>query len=196
MNKCLYSAVIALAIFSAFSTPSRADFLTGLTLAQQGDFVGALREWKPMAEQGDAEAQYYVGSLFNKGYGVPQNSKKAFKWFEKAAALGHLNAQFNLGNMYFDGRGTAMDYEKSVEWHRKAADRGHAEAQFNLGTAYALDRGVPTDYSIAYMWMRISEANGRKDVEKGIAIFKGQMTQSEISLADDLALKWKASADD
>ena len=56
-----------------------ADYQKGLAAAKSGDFATALREWKPLAEQGDADAQYNLGLMYRKGKGVPQNDKTAVK---------------------------------------------------------------------------------------------------------------------
>ena len=56
-----------------------ADFQKGLTAAQSGDFATALREWKPLAEQGDSAAQRNLGLMYDNGQGVPQNDKTAVK---------------------------------------------------------------------------------------------------------------------
>ena len=69
-----------------------ADFQKGLEAAQRGDFATALSEWKPLAEQGDASAQYNLGDMYRIGYGVPQDDKTAVKWYTLAAEQGNANA--------------------------------------------------------------------------------------------------------
>jgi hypothetical protein len=59
------------------------------------DYAIALREWRPLAEQGDAFAQYNLGIPYRKGRGVQQDDVQARKWYEKAAAQGQAKAQFN-----------------------------------------------------------------------------------------------------
>ena len=76
-----------------------ADFQKGLTAAQRGDYATALREWKPLAEQGNADAQYNLGVMYAQGKGIPQNHKTAVKWYRLAAKQGDAFAQYNLGNM-------------------------------------------------------------------------------------------------
>jgi TPR repeat protein len=66
-----------------------ADFLKGLVAAQRGDFATALREWTPLAEQGDAFAQTNLGLMYSKGKGVPQDYKTAVKWYRLAAEQGY-----------------------------------------------------------------------------------------------------------
>ena len=79
-----------------------ADYQKGVAAAQSGDFATALREWKPLAEQGDASAQFNLGLMYYDGEGVPQNYKTAVKWYSLAAEQGYADAQFNLGLMYYN----------------------------------------------------------------------------------------------
>ena len=68
--------IIPLVLMSLVSFPSwSADFNKGLTAAQNGDFATALKEWKPLAEQGHASAQFNLGLMYRKGLGVPQDDK-------------------------------------------------------------------------------------------------------------------------
>jgi len=57
-----------------------------------GDYETALREWRPLADQGDADAQYWLGTIFNFGQGVLQNYAEAAEWYRLAAAQGHAPA--------------------------------------------------------------------------------------------------------
>ena len=82
-----------------------ADFQKGLTAYQSGDFATALREWTPLAEQGNASAQYNLGLMYRNGRGVPQDDKTAVKWYRLAAEQGHASAQYNLGQTYRKGDG-------------------------------------------------------------------------------------------
>ena len=66
-----------------------ADFQRGLTAAQSGDYATALREWKPLAEQGYARAQSNLGYMYVKGQGVIQDKVYAHMWWNIAASSGH-----------------------------------------------------------------------------------------------------------
>ena len=57
--------------------------------AKSGDFATALREWKPLAEQGIADAQFKLGLMYSLGRSVPQDYKTAVKWYRLAAEQGH-----------------------------------------------------------------------------------------------------------
>jgi len=64
----------------------------GLTAAQSGDFATALREWTPLAKQGNAFAQFNLGLMYEKGQGVPKDDKTAVKWYTLAAEVGDARA--------------------------------------------------------------------------------------------------------
>lgn len=68
------------------AAPASADFQTGLTAYQRGDYATALREWTPAAEAGNATAQLYLGLMYERGQGVGANPAEARKWYERAAA--------------------------------------------------------------------------------------------------------------
>ena len=75
----------------------------GLDAHERGDYVTALKEWRPLAERGDANAQSNLGVMYDKGQGVPQDDKTAVKWYTLAAEQGNALAQYNLGVMYANG---------------------------------------------------------------------------------------------
>ena len=93
-----------------------------------GDFATALRRWQPLAEQGNADAQYNLGYIYSHGKGVEQDYKTAVKWYALAANQGHAIAQLNLGVMYDNGSGVAQDYVKAHMWWNIAAIDGDADA--------------------------------------------------------------------
>ena len=101
-----------------------ADFQKGLDAVQRGDYTTALREWKPLAKQGVAFAQYNLGVMYANGQGVPQNYKTAVKWYRLAAEQGKSSAQYNLGLMYDNGKGVPQDYKTAVKWYRLSAEQG------------------------------------------------------------------------
>ena len=164
------------------------DFQKGLTAAQKGDYVTALKEWKPLAEQGDALAQLNLGVMYHNGQGVPQDYKTAVKWYILSAEQGNAKAEFNLGQMYRNGYGVPQDYKTAVKWYTLSAEQGFVEAQANLGVMYALGRGVIEDKVYAHMWGNISNSNGYEGGKKLMDYLLEQgMTPSQIEKAQDLA---------
>jgi uncharacterized protein len=95
----------------------------------KGDYTAAYEEWLPLAELGDAEAQFNLGVLYDEGAGVERNLATAADWCRKAATQGFIDAQTNLGIMYYHGLGVERDHELATHWFRLAADQGDAEAR-------------------------------------------------------------------
>jgi hypothetical protein len=84
------------------------------------------------AEQGDADGQWYLGTMYADGRGVPQSNEEAVKWYRLAAEQGYADGQWCLGEMYESGRGVPQDYKEAVKWYRLAADQEHSDAQERL----------------------------------------------------------------
>lgn len=139
-----------------------ADFSKGVAAYKRNDYVSALKEFQPLAEQGNAKAQYNLGLMYDSGEGVPQSSAKALSWYRKAAAQGHPDAQFNLAVAYKNGDGVPKDMASAVEWYRKAAEQGDALAQLSLGMAYELGDGIAQDDVTALAWYRKAAAQANK----------------------------------
>jgi len=113
---------------------------------RRGDYATAYRLWGPVADQGDPDAQFYLGFINEYGQGVPRNDVEANRWYRKAADQDHALAQFTLGNLYANGEGSPRSDSEAARWYRLAADQGLAGAQFNLGMMYAeVKRLMPPD---------------------------------------------------
>ena len=164
-----------------------ADLQKGLDAANRGDYAAALREWEPLAEQGDSVAQYNLGFMYENGIGVPQSYKAAVKWYTLSAEQGNSFSQNNLGLRYRNGQGVSQDYEEAIRWYTLSAEQGFAEAQINLGTMYKNGTGVRQDSVYAHMWWNIVSSRGFKEAaELRDSIAEG-MTPSQIERAKDLA---------
>ena len=121
-------SILLLLSLVCVAVPAWADFQAGMDAKNRGDFAKALREWRPLAEQGEARAQFYLGMLYENGDGVPEDFGKAREWYEKSAVQGDANAQFYLGLMSAFGRGASMDLVQAHMWYSLAAGNGHARA--------------------------------------------------------------------
>jgi len=97
----------------------------GVNAYLRGNYATALRQFKPLAEQGDAWAQYWLGRLYYRGEGVLKNYKTALKWYRLAAEQGFTDAQYQLGVMYHLGRGLPKNRVYSHMWYNIAALKGH-----------------------------------------------------------------------
>lgn len=157
----------ALGAFLA-GAPAMADVKAGVQSWQRGDFAAAVKEWRALADRGDADAQFNMGQAYKLGRGAPADMKLAQSWYEKAAAQGHEQAQANLGLLLFqNGNRTA-----ALPWIRKAADRGDPRAQYVLGTALFNGDGLTKDWPRAYALMSSAAA-------QGLAPAKGSLAQME-----------------
>jgi TPR repeat protein len=141
------------------------DYQKGLKAYYKDDYATALREWRPLAEQGNAHAQFGLGLMYRLGQGVPQDDKEAVNWFRKSAEQGNALAQDNLGYMYRLSLGVPQDDKEAVNWWRKSAEQGNALAQFNLGLMYRQGLGVPQDDKEAVNWYRKSAEQGNAEAQ-------------------------------
>ena len=128
MKKILPLPAISILIFCA---PTFADFAMGLDAAQRGDYATAMKEWKPLAEQGDSSAQYNLGLMYANGQGVIQDYNAAVNWYKLSAEQGDVYAQTNLGLMYSKGSGVTQDYTRAYMWSNIAALGGNEIAMEN-----------------------------------------------------------------
>jgi TPR repeat protein len=102
------------------------DVTAGAEAYKRGDYATAVKEWRPLAEQGDVIAQYNLGLMYSTGYDIPVDDAESVSWYRLAAAQGHADAQFNLGVMYATGWGVPQDAAEAVRWYRLSADREQA----------------------------------------------------------------------
>ena len=84
------------------------------------------------AQQGDKEAQFQLGVMYENGQGVLKDPAKAVSWYQKAAAQNHALAQNNLGWAYFQGLGIARDDAQALKWFQTALSQGVEIAQNNI----------------------------------------------------------------
>jgi TPR repeat protein len=152
--------VLALALLSVPALA--ADFQAGLDAYNHGDFTTALKEWQPLAEQGEANSQYNLGLLYARGQGVAQDYKRALAWYEKAAEQGVPAAEYNLGVIYANGQGVPANPEEAKKWFLKAAEKGVGEAVTGLATIYSEGEGAFKNNAEAEKWYR-------QAAEKGVA---------------------------
>lgn len=123
------------------------------------------------ANNGNAEMQFNIGLMFQRGRGVRQDHGEAIKWYEKAATQGLVPAQVNLGLMYYDGKGMEIDNILAAKWLEKAAAQGDDRAQYLLGIMYGK-----------------GEVGQRRDMKKSIELLTLSAKQNN-KLATSLLIK-------
>lgn len=164
MRKAIFVFVFIFILGLAGTTYSN-PFEEGVAAHERGDYSEALRLWRPLAERGDAYAQFDLGGMYFLGEGVPQDDAIALRLMQKAAEQGHPGAQNIIGNLYETGREVIKNTSEAVNWFRKSAKQGFSDAQFNLGRMYHFGLGVPQDSKEAALWYRKAAEQGHSNAQ-------------------------------
>ena len=152
---CKY--LLGAALLIATATPLSAQSVrAGIEAWQQADYSGAVAIWRPLAEKGDADAQFNLGQAYRLGRGVPTNLSAAKTWFERAAAQGHVDAQTTLGLLLFQNG----DQAGGLNWLKKAAEQGEPRALLVYGTALVNGDTVTQDRVLGYAYVSRAAAQG------------------------------------
>ena len=178
MKKLIIPMLLTMLVMPAFSQTTAE--LERMFLAD-GD-IGRL------ALQGNAEAQFQLGIIYELGRGVPEDSAEASRWFRMTAFLGIEVRR---------GRGVPQDYAESVKWWRASAEQGLGISQMQLGNSYVQGRGVPKDYVQAHKWFNLSTVStdlDKEDKEAAVTLrddLAENMTREQIAEAQRLATAWE-----
>jgi TPR repeat protein len=150
------SLALAEAAQDAYSDAAKLGVKSGIEAWQAGDYAGAVRTWRPLADKGNADAQFNLGQAYKLGRGVPVDLRTAQSWYEKAAQQNHAQAQANLGLILYQNG----EQQKALPWIRKAAEGGDPRAQYVLGTVLFNGDVSPKDWPRAYALMQRAAAQG------------------------------------
>ena len=167
------------------------EFKKGISFELAGKYIEAAKWFRRAADQGNADAQYYLGQMLRTGQGIPHGYSEAARWYRRAAEQGHVIAQYILGLMYRLGQGVPRDYWEAERWLRKAAEQGHDDAQSNLGVMYGTGTAVSLDYVLAHMWFDLAASSGNETGRNNRNLLAKQMTPEQIAEAQRLAREWK-----
>jgi hypothetical protein len=190
----IQSLVLILLLFSVGI--SWGSFQSGEDAYLREDYETALSEWRPLAEQGNAEAQNMLGYMYRYGQGLAQDFELARHWYRRAADLGNAMAQNNLGAMYRQGLGIPKDYHQAFRWFLRAAEQGDGGAQNHVGLMYYKGEGVTKDLVQAYMWAYLAAQQGVDPSIQALDFLAQEMTPTQIEEAIDLVGKWKSKGEE
>src|SRR5258707_13877240 len=123
----------------------------------KSDYANALAACKSAAEQGDASCQNFLGVLFARGKGVPEDHAEAAKWYRRAAEQGNGYAQINLGIAYEQGHGVPRSDADAEKWYLAAANQHIPQAQLALGLFHLR---VDHNEREAFKWFRLAPQQG------------------------------------
>jgi uncharacterized protein len=161
------------------------------------DYGDAERWLRLAATQGDADAQFWLGTGYKSGYFGTFDYREALKWLGRAAAQGLPDAQLSLGQMYEEGEegeGVPESASLAASWYRKAADHFENlgsvwEAEVQLAQLYRHGR-LPEDYVKAYMWLAIVGSAVVPPADDDLKSAARHMTKAEIAKAQRMAEDW------
>ena len=124
------------------------------------DYKRATEAYQLAAEQGDANGQYNLGLIYEKGKGVPMDFDKAQALYFKAADQGHAQAMVQLAGLYFNGQDGPRNEQQALYWYKKAADLGDREALYQLGLMSETGVGTKLNFPYARNYYQKAAAKG------------------------------------
>ncbi|WP_455211261.1 tetratricopeptide repeat protein [Kaarinaea lacus] len=142
-----------------------------MAYAYKGDYVWEekYKELLPLAISGNAEAQYDVGEMLERGRGVNKDLAEAFKWYLKSAEQGNTKGAFRTGLAYLKGKGVGKDMDSAFQWLQQASDRGYERANYYLGVMYEKGDGVEVNYTRALSHYKKALSAGYAPAKERIA---------------------------
>ena len=154
---------------------------------------GVFRFQVKLAEQGNPEAQYKVGEMYETGKGVQKDPKIALTWFEKAAAQDHKKAVYKL--LYLDIKKNGLNSHSKTQLGvlRQESASGNPDAQYYLGKMYASGVGVPKSLNNALTWLNKATFNGVSEAEHEAISVEEKLARNREKAAKKRALALEAS---
>ena len=168
MKKLFALLILCASLFAGM--PAFADLADGVDAYEKGDYETALRNFQPLAEQGNIDAQLMLGKIYYNGHGVLQNYRESKKWYTRAGEQGRTHIHLDLGERYFNGEDAPQDYKEAIKWYRLAAEKGNVSAQHRLALMYDEGQGVQQDYVEAVRRYKLLAEQGRSDAQHNLAL--------------------------
>ena len=186
----LFRLILAALLMLSSSAASAGDLEKGLAAYDEGNYGEALEQCLPLAEAGDATAQFCVARMYANGFGVMMDDAMALKWYGMAAAAGHAESQFNLGVMHANGWGVPMNDAEAAGYYRRAAEQGFVQAMSSLAYVTYRGIGVAEDVAEGYMWYDVAAKLGDYAAEQKRDDLANKMSHDDLLSAQTLALEW------
>ena len=152
-----YNHLVLAILAATMTSPLAAQSVkAGIAAWQKQDYSAAVAIWRPLAEKGDADAQFNLGQAYRLGRGVSLNLAVAQAWLERAANSGHVDAETTLGLLLFQNG----NHTGGLRWLKAAADKGEPRALLVYGTALFNGDGVKQDPILGYAYVSRAAAQG------------------------------------
>lgn len=180
MNKrtIVGAALIGIVLTSCGTYYDPSDtYVRGVRWYDRGNYSAALKDWEPLAEKSDCDAQFRLGLLYFLEQGVKRDVQKTITLWTSAAERGHPRAQWSLGDINFN----------SAEDTRLACRFGC--------------EGVKKDIVTAYKWYLLAEKrayydNDKKYIAQVLPRIRAKLTPEQNAAGEKLASEWKPNPDD
>jgi uncharacterized protein len=184
------AALLLLILVLGLVSPAiAAELDEAIAATRRGDYATALRRLTPLAEKGDARAQFDIGFMHAYGWGVQRSPTEAIAWYRKAADQGLQVAQHFMGVACLNGEGVRPDGAEAARWFARAAAQGFAQAQFMLGLMTLDGRGVPKDPVQGYALIVMAGQGGVRSAAR--VVQKLALTEAQREQAQDIIGHWK-----
>jgi len=144
------------------------------------------------ANSGDAMAAYRLGTLYERGHGVPANAAKADQLYGIAAKQGNRKAMHNIAVAFAEGSGVPKNMQQAADWFTKASELGLKDSQFNLAVLYERGMGVKQSLTEAYKWYAIAAAQGDTESKVRVDALATQLTPADKAAAQAAAQNFRA----
>ncbi len=164
-----FKSIIAASLFALSISISAPQFSYAQDLSeaveayQADDYSVAVPSFQALANQGDTDSMWYLGEMYDNGWGVEQSDELAFKWWKKAADLGDLDSQWEIGLMYDIGQWVSEDQNVAFDWYMKSAENGRFSAMNEIGTRYSEGIGVKKSEKKAVKWYKQAAEGGHAE---------------------------------
>lgn len=130
MNHLLKQMLFTCISLFVLAGQAKADSLPdALRAFDAGNYAEAAKLFRPLAEKGNAEAQFKLATMYYNGNGVPRNYKEAAKLYRLSAEQGHVVAQSNYATMYYKGDGVPKNFVLAHMWKNIAATNSEGDRQ-------------------------------------------------------------------
>ncbi|GGH07521.1 tetratricopeptide repeat protein [Silvibacterium dinghuense] len=159
------SSLVARARRDASAAAANPHYQQAVADYNAGNIAAAAAGFQLAAEQGHAEAQYMLSTLYDAGHGLPQDNAQAAHWERKAAEQGHAYAQANLSFRYY----AAGDFPEAFQWCQRAAHAKLAWAQYHVGLMYRKGEGIAQSNAEAAHWYRLAATQNFPEAQQKLA---------------------------
>lgn len=169
--KSVMKSFSVLLLAATFSNAAMAGWDEVTASFDKKDYETTLKELLPLTEQGDAQAMFYVATLYNQKGLLKLDPVEATKWYRMAANGGHPESARIMGYRYLNALGgVEKNTAEGIKWLRKAIELGDkaANTPFKLGVIYHLAEGVEKDDNESAKWFRMARDMGHPRAEEAL----------------------------